>query len=402
MGKIVKSKDVNGNIVYPITIAEAVVVTEGTTQKTLKQELNDIKSSAGVTGVKGNSESAYRTGQVNITKANIGLGNVENTALSTWAGSANLTTTKVGTLGSGATKNAGSAEGNVPLVGTALGTTDNVPVVTDTNGKLKPHASGALGTAAFTASTAYLGSSTKYAASSSKGGSATSAEKVNSALTIGGKTFDGSAAVEITAADLGISGAMHFVGVSTTDPKTNGATVSGYTSWQKGDVVIFGNKEFILNGDSNAKANWVELGDESSYAVKATTLAGYGITDAYTKTETGTQITNAINALDGGTIGTGGAGKTITSLSQSNGQVSATFGNISITKSQVSDFPSKLPASDVTDTYSATGKVPVSGTAVASAIATAVFFDTKIDGTNEIEVTNDDAIFAAVIAAVAS
>ena len=33
-----------------------------------------------VTGVKGNSESSYRTGNVNITAANIGLGNVNNTA----------------------------------------------------------------------------------------------------------------------------------------------------------------------------------------------------------------------------------------------------------------------------------------------------------------------------------
>ena len=32
------------------------------------------------TGVKGNAESSYRTGQVNITKANIGLGNVDNTS----------------------------------------------------------------------------------------------------------------------------------------------------------------------------------------------------------------------------------------------------------------------------------------------------------------------------------
>lgn len=32
-----------------------------------------------ITGVKGNSESSYRTGNVNITKANIGLGNVDNT-----------------------------------------------------------------------------------------------------------------------------------------------------------------------------------------------------------------------------------------------------------------------------------------------------------------------------------
>ena len=58
-------------------------------------------------------------------------------------------------------------------------------------------------------------------------------------------------------------------------------------------------------------------------------------------------VTNKINALDGGTIGTPGAGKTVTALSQTNGNVSATFGNISITKSQVSDFPTSMPASDV-------------------------------------------------------
>ena len=33
-----------------------------------------------VTGVKGNAESSYRTGNINITPANIGLGNVNNTA----------------------------------------------------------------------------------------------------------------------------------------------------------------------------------------------------------------------------------------------------------------------------------------------------------------------------------
>ena len=44
------------------------------------------------------------TKNVNITKSSIGLGNVENTALSTWAGSANLTTTKIGTLAAAAVK----------------------------------------------------------------------------------------------------------------------------------------------------------------------------------------------------------------------------------------------------------------------------------------------------------
>ena len=42
------------------------------------QQAHDI--STGVTGVKGDSESTYRKGDVNITKANIGLGNVDNTS----------------------------------------------------------------------------------------------------------------------------------------------------------------------------------------------------------------------------------------------------------------------------------------------------------------------------------
>lgn len=48
-----------------------------------KTKLGGIESGAQVntvTGVKGNSESDYRTGNINITKANIGLGNVDNTA----------------------------------------------------------------------------------------------------------------------------------------------------------------------------------------------------------------------------------------------------------------------------------------------------------------------------------
>lgn len=57
------------------------------------------------------------------------------------------------------------------------------------------------------------------------------------------------------------------------------------------------------------------------------------------KAATVSTVTNAINALDGGTIGSPGVRKTITALSQTNGNISATFGNIQITKSQISDFP---------------------------------------------------------------
>lgn len=58
-------------------------------------------------------------------------------------------------LASAAYRVAGSAENNVPVVGTALGTTANVPVVTNASGQLAPHASGALGSAAFANTSAF-------------------------------------------------------------------------------------------------------------------------------------------------------------------------------------------------------------------------------------------------------
>ena len=54
-----------------------------------KAKLDSIEEGAQVntvTGVKGNSESSYRTGNINITKGNIGLGNVENKSSATIRG----------------------------------------------------------------------------------------------------------------------------------------------------------------------------------------------------------------------------------------------------------------------------------------------------------------------------
>lgn len=78
------------------------------------------------------------------------------------------------------------------------------------------------------------------------------------------------------------------------------------------------------------------------------------ISDTYSGTSSngmsGKAVKSAIEALDGTVTGTAGAGKTLTAFSQSDGKVSATFGNISITKSQVSDFPA-IPSkvSDLTN-----------------------------------------------------
>lgn len=58
-------------------------------------------------------------------------------------------------LASSAYKTAGSGSGNVPVNGADLGTTANVPVVTDVSGQLMPHTSGALKSAAFAETTAF-------------------------------------------------------------------------------------------------------------------------------------------------------------------------------------------------------------------------------------------------------
>lgn len=99
-----------------------------------------------------------------------------------------------------------------------------------------------------------------------------------------------------------------------------------------GSSITFGTSEttFLTN-----KGTWK--------APTGTTYTFDGTYDASTnKAATVSTVTNAINALDGGTIGTPGIGKTVTAISQTNGNISVTFGNISITKSQISDFPSEL------------------------------------------------------------
>ena len=74
---------------------------------------------------------------------------------------------------------------------------------------------------------------------------------------------DNKAAIAKINIDLGgLTGAMHFVGTSTTDPKT-GATVEGHATFKAGDVCLYGAKEYVYNGTT-----WIELGDEGSHATR--------------------------------------------------------------------------------------------------------------------------------------
>lgn len=65
------------------TYSNATTSAPGLMSSADKAKLDGIAAGAeknAITGVKGSSESSYRTGNVNITKANIGLSNVDNTA----------------------------------------------------------------------------------------------------------------------------------------------------------------------------------------------------------------------------------------------------------------------------------------------------------------------------------
>lgn len=128
----------------------------------------------------------------------------------------------------------------------------------------------------------------------------------------------------------GLTGAMHFIGASTTDPtSTTGPTVDGKAySGKSGDVVLWQKKEFVYDG-----TKWTELGDEGSYALKTTTVNGHSLEGniTLTATDVGADVAGTaaglVNALELPKVG-GGTGEYISSITQTDGQVSATKGTL--------------------------------------------------------------------------
>lgn len=86
--KIHRVVDAQGTLVQvlPETSAEQVTLADTANKFTSTNvegalaEVMQVAQTGGVTGVKGDAETEYRKGNVNITKGNIGLGNVDNTA----------------------------------------------------------------------------------------------------------------------------------------------------------------------------------------------------------------------------------------------------------------------------------------------------------------------------------
>lgn len=150
----------------------------------------------------------------------------------------------------------------------------------------------------------------------------------------------------VTSAVSDLNGAMHFIGVSTTDPLSeNGPTIEGITSFKAGDVVVFGYDEYVYDG-----SKWITLGNESIYAkttdvnaefVKVrkeladekTALQGEIDSDiAAARTEITKEISNKIDTLD--YEGKGNQGKFVTDVTETNGIISVTAADLA-----ASDIP---------------------------------------------------------------
>ena len=139
-----------------------------------------------------------------------------------------------------------------------------------------------------------------------------------------------------------------------------GNTAYTHASETKSAAVTSGLYKFAVTAQGHiASTTAVAKADITALGIPAqdTTYTFDGTYDASTnKAATVKTVTDAIGTLDGSVTGTAAASKTLTSFSQTDGVVTATFSDINITKSQISDFPSSMPASDVSSWAKASTK----------------------------------------------
>ena len=174
------------------------------------------------------------------------------------------------------------------------------------------------------------------------------------------KTADNNkAAIEQINTDLeGLTGAMHFVGTSTTDPVgESGATVEGHATFKAGDVCLFGFKEYVYNG-----TRWVELGDEGSHATK--TYVDTSVKTAKEAVES--ELTTAVGTLEE-KITTAKSEAISEAGTAADGKITEALKAYTTTEALNAELAKKLEAKDLEgyakETYVDTAKSALLGTA---------------------------------------
>lgn len=224
---------------------------------------------------------------------------------------------------------------------------------------------------------------------------------------------------DLNAAISGLSGAMHYVGESTTDPSTGTATVEGHEDWVAGDVVTYNAKEYVYDGE-----NWRELGDESSYAIKGSiTNADIAPNAAIDQSKianltadlaakaTPADITSAIEALDVASQAVA-TGSKITAIEQVDGKISVTTG--AIVAGDIPELPQtkitglttalagKQDALTMDGTYNAESNKVATQSTVTNAIGALDFDDTAVAHQFITEVNENNGVISVQRAALTS
>lgn len=145
---------------------------------------------------------------------------------------------------------------------------------------------------------------------------------------------------------VGLTGAMHFVGTSTTDPTlAAGATIEGKDAFTSGDVCLFGKKEYVYDG-----AKWVELGDEGSHLTKTEAAETYA-----TKTQVAADIGSAKTELTAA-IGTAKNEAIETAGTNADTKIAEALKDYTTTEALNAELAKKLEAKDLAD-YAKTADV---------------------------------------------
>lgn len=239
------------------------------------------------------------------------------------------------------------------------------------------------------------------------------ATKVGHKLTAGTKEFDGSADITITAADLGLTKIMNFLGTTSTslaDGSTTNSVIIGGASVPvaKGDVVLSGNKEFVFDG-----TNWKELGDQGSHALKTVTitgtgyLAGGGSLEANRTidiaTDVKTKIDNGATAFGWGNHASQGYAKTadLGDLAAKD-KITATDISGTIGKDKITNFATEVAAVKVANASNADNAGTLDGhdstyfaTATQGSTADSALQSVKVLGTTLTKTSNELTVAAA-------
>lgn len=207
---------------------------------------------------------------------------------------------------------------------------------------------------------------------------------------------------DVTNAVAGLSGAMHYIGESTTDPAEE-VTVPDVEEFSKGDVVTYNAKEYVYDGTS-----WRELGDESSFAVKGSIRNAdiaadaaidqskiAGLTDALAGKATAADITSAIEALD--VADEAVSGQLVSAVVETDGKIAVSrralvADDIPVVEiAKVNGLQTALDGkATTTDITNAIGALDVEDAAVATQLVSAVAqTDGKITVTRRALVAND-------------